>query len=77
MQSEYSSTWFCRVSKPLPSWAANPRPKCIRWVTTQIWLQNVDFNWIPFILLAILAAASGQNSIRCVQATFAEQTVIF
>jgi hypothetical protein len=46
-------------------------------VTTQIWLQNVDFNWIPFILLAILAAASGQNSIRCVQATFAEQTVIF
>ncbi len=42
-----------------------------------VWLQNAGYIWVPFILLATLAAWFGMNNIRDVQATFREQTIIF
>ncbi|MHA1524851.1 MAG: nitrate/nitrite transporter [Alphaproteobacteria bacterium] len=45
--------------------------------TLQVWMQNAGFIWIPFILVATLAAAWGQNNIRGVNATIGEQVVIF
>jgi NNP family nitrate/nitrite transporter-like MFS transporter len=44
---------------------------------TEIWLQNAGYIWVPFILLATLAAWFGMHNIRVVRATFAEQLVIF
>jgi len=44
---------------------------------SQVWLQNAGFIWVPFILLATLAAWLGMNNIRGVQATFREQAAIF
>jgi NNP family nitrate/nitrite transporter-like MFS transporter len=46
-------------------------------VASEVWLQNAGFIWVPFILAATIAAAWGQNNIRDVSATFAEQAVIF
>ena len=46
-------------------------------VTSQVWLQNAGLIWIPFILLATLGAAFGQNNLRGVQETYAEKTAIF
>jgi len=44
---------------------------------TTIWLQNAGYIWVPFILLATLAAWFGMHNLSEVQATFAEQLVIF
>jgi NNP family nitrate/nitrite transporter-like MFS transporter len=44
---------------------------------TQAWLQNAGLIWIPFILLATLAAAFGQNNLRGVQETYGQRTAIF
>jgi len=44
---------------------------------SQIWLQNAAYLWVPFILLATLAAWFGMHNIRGVQATFRDQAVIF
>lgn len=44
---------------------------------TEIWLQNAGYIWVPFILVATLAAWFGMHNIRDVHATFAEQLVIF
>jgi NNP family nitrate/nitrite transporter-like MFS transporter len=44
---------------------------------TKVWLQNAAYIWVPFILLATVAAAWGQINIRGVQATFREQLGIF
>ena len=44
---------------------------------SQAWLQNAGYMWVPFILLAALAAWFGMDNIRGVQATFREQAVIF
>ena len=44
---------------------------------TSIWLQNAGYIWVPFILVATLAAWFGMHNIRDVRATFAEQLVIF
>jgi NNP family nitrate/nitrite transporter-like MFS transporter len=48
-----------------------------RGVVSQVWLQNAGYIWVPLILIATFAAAWGQNNIRGVRATFAEQVVIF
>jgi NNP family nitrate/nitrite transporter-like MFS transporter len=48
-----------------------------RGVTSEVWLQNAGFIWIPLILAATLAAAWGMNNIRGARATFGEQVVIF
>ncbi len=44
---------------------------------SQVWLQNAGYIWVPFILLATLAAWFGMDNIRGVRATFREQAVIF
>jgi NNP family nitrate/nitrite transporter-like MFS transporter len=44
---------------------------------SQVWLQNAGYIWVPFILLATLAAWLGMDNIRGVRATFREQAVIF
>jgi len=44
---------------------------------TEVWLQNAGLIWIPFILLATLAAAFGQNNLRGVQETYGQKTAIF
>jgi len=46
-------------------------------VVSEVWVQNAGFILIPFILVATLGAAWGQNNIRGVRATFGEQVVIF
>lgn len=45
--------------------------------TSQMWLQNAGFIWVPFILLATLAAWFGMNDLAPAKASFSEQAVIF
>jgi len=46
-------------------------------VTSQVWLQNAGLIWVPFILLATIGVAFGQNNLRGVQETYSEKTAIF
>jgi NNP family nitrate/nitrite transporter-like MFS transporter len=46
-------------------------------VTSQVWLQNAGLIWVPFILLATLGVAFGQNNLRSVQETYSEKSAIF
>ncbi len=46
-------------------------------VTTQIWVQNAGFIWVPFIVAAAVAAYFGMDNIASVKAGFAEQVAIF
>ncbi len=43
----------------------------------QLWLQNAGFIWVPFIMLASIAAWLGMNDIASARASFSEQAVIF
>jgi MFS transporter, NNP family, nitrate/nitrite transporter len=45
-------------------------------VTTQVWLQNAGFIWVPFIVLATVAAWFGMDNIATLRAGFAEQVAI-
>jgi len=45
--------------------------------TAQIWAQNAAFVWVPFIILASIAAWIGMNDIADAKASFREQSVIF
>ena len=45
--------------------------------TTQIWVQNAGFIWVPFIVLSAIAAYFGMDNIASVKAGFAEQAAIF
>ena len=45
--------------------------------TTQIWLQNAGFIWVPFIAASAFVAWFGMNDIAAMKASFAEQAVIF
>ena len=45
--------------------------------TERLWLQNAGFVWVPFIVLATIAAWVGMNDIAEAKASFAEQAVIF
>lgn len=45
--------------------------------TQTIWLQNAGFIWVPFILIASIAAWFGMNDIADAKASFADQAVIF
>src|SRR5262249_23580825 len=45
--------------------------------TTQLWLQNAGFIWVPFIAASAFAAWFGMNDIAAMKASFAEQAVIF
>ena len=45
--------------------------------TTQLWLQNAGFIWVPFIVASAFAAWFGMNDIASAKASFAEQSIIF
>jgi NNP family nitrate/nitrite transporter-like MFS transporter len=45
--------------------------------TSQLWLQNAGFIWVPFIAASAFAAWFGMNDIASMKASFAEQAVIF
>ena len=42
-----------------------------------LWLQNAGFIWVPFLVLATLAAWFGMDDIASAKASFREQSVIF
>ena len=44
---------------------------------SELWIQNAGFIWVPFILMATVAAWFGMNDIAEAKASFAEQAVIF
>jgi NNP family nitrate/nitrite transporter-like MFS transporter len=46
-------------------------------VATPLWAQNAAFIWVPFIVIAALAAWVGMNDIADAKASFADQAVIF
>jgi NNP family nitrate/nitrite transporter-like MFS transporter len=43
----------------------------------QLWIQNAGFIWIPFLVVASLAAWFGMNDIASAKASFKDQSVIF
>ncbi len=43
----------------------------------EFWLQNAGFIWVPFLVLAALAAWFGMNDIASTTASFREQSIIF
>jgi NNP family nitrate/nitrite transporter-like MFS transporter len=45
--------------------------------TVQIWAQNAAFVWVPFIVIASIAAWIGMNDIADAKASFSEQAIIF
>ncbi|HSE00608.1 MAG TPA: NarK family nitrate/nitrite MFS transporter [Burkholderiales bacterium] len=45
--------------------------------TVQIWAQNAAFVWVPFIIIASIAAWVGMNDIADAKASFREQSIIF
>ncbi|MCP1673533.1 NNP family nitrate/nitrite transporter-like MFS transporter [Natronocella acetinitrilica] len=46
-------------------------------VTRPMWLQNAGFIWVPFLVLAALAAWFGMNDLANARASFREQAIIF
>lgn len=46
-------------------------------VEKHIWLQNAAFVWVPFLVLAVLAAWFGMNDLASAKSSFREQSVIF
>ncbi len=44
---------------------------------TRLWLQNAGFVWVPFLVIATLAAWFGMNDIASAKASFKEQSIIF
>jgi NNP family nitrate/nitrite transporter-like MFS transporter len=44
---------------------------------TQLWVQNAGFIWVPFLIIATIAAWFGMNDIASAKASFKEQSVIF
>ncbi len=50
----------------------------VRTATGQdLWIQNAGFVWVPFLIIATMAAWFGMNDIASAKASFAEQSVIF
>ncbi|MBP8924548.1 MAG: MFS transporter [Pseudomonadales bacterium] len=45
--------------------------------TSQLWLQNAGFIWVPFIIASAFAAWFGMNDVASAKASFADQAVIF
>ena len=45
--------------------------------STQVWLQNAGFIWVPFIVLSTLAAWFGMNDIGNLHSSLKEQNIIF
>ena len=53
-----------------------PETRVVAGVSTQIWVQNAGFIWVPLIVLSVLAAWFGMDNIASVKAGFAEQLAI-
>jgi NNP family nitrate/nitrite transporter-like MFS transporter len=45
--------------------------------TSQVWMQNAAFIWVPWIVISALAAWFGMNDLADAKASFATQTSIF
>jgi len=43
----------------------------------ELWLQNAGFIWVPFLIVATLAAWFGMNDIASAKASFKDQAIIF
>jgi NNP family nitrate/nitrite transporter-like MFS transporter len=43
----------------------------------EMWIQNAGFIWVPFLIVATLAAWFGMNDIASAKASFSEQAIIF
>ncbi|MGC9036602.1 MAG: nitrate/nitrite transporter, partial [Verrucomicrobiia bacterium] len=46
-------------------------------IEKKIWLQNAGFVWVPFIIIAVVAAYLGMNNLDIARASFKEQMIIF
>jgi NNP family nitrate/nitrite transporter-like MFS transporter len=44
---------------------------------SRLWLQNAGFIWVPFLIVATIAAWLGMNDIASAKASFSEQSIIF
>ena len=44
---------------------------------SSLWIQNAGFIWVPFLIIATIAAWFGMNDIASAKASFAEQSIIF
>ncbi|MDG4555718.1 MAG: MFS transporter [Candidatus Competibacter sp.] len=55
----------------------NPQSHTDGAISSQIWVQNAGFIWVPFIAAAAIAAYFGMDNIASVKAGFAEQAAIF
>ena len=44
---------------------------------SEVWLQNAGFIWVPFLLIATIAAWAGMNDIASAKSSFKDQAVIF
>ena len=55
----------------------DPQVCVVKGVTTNIWLQNAGFIWVPFIVASTIAAWFGMNDIASAKASFKDQAVIF
>ena len=45
--------------------------------STQLWMQNVGFIWVPFLIVSAIAAWFGMDDIASAKASFQDQAVIF
>ncbi|MCB8836325.1 NarK family nitrate/nitrite MFS transporter [Aurantimonas sp. VKM B-3413] len=52
-------------------------PQAVKAGAAPLWLQNAGFVWVPFLVLATIAAWFGMDDIAAAKASFAEQSVIF
>ena len=57
--------------------SGDPQTATVGKNTTQLWLQNAGFVWVPFIIASTLAAWFGMNDLADAKASFADQAVIF
>lgn len=57
--------------------SGDPQTAVVGGKTTQLWLQNAGFVWVPFIIAATLAAWFGMNDLADAKASFADQAIIF
>ena len=44
---------------------------------SKVWLQNAGFIWVPFLIIATVAAWAGMNDIASARSSFQEQSIIF
>ncbi|KAB2858558.1 MAG: MFS transporter, partial [Bauldia sp.] len=45
--------------------------------TTRLWMQNAGFIWVPFLIVAAIAAWFGMDDLASARASFRDQAVIF